>query len=169
MAKTFKNLPNPSEVKASKPTSERDFFDLSDDTSLVKKPATIQQRSGNIDNTINSNNTGNTNNTGNKKRNKEGAAAAVPESSDGNEAMSSPGVRQTFVLSPGHLERLRDYVHVRRVEGEYNYSQRQALQEALDLLFATVGSVPPRPDKVREQQLQHGQRIRQGRQTGNSE
>ena len=63
--------------------------------------------------------------------------------------VASAGVRQTFVLSRGHLEQLRDYVHARRVQGEYTYSQKQALQEALDLLFAgspPLRNVQSRPD-----------------------
>ncbi|NVO85422.1 hypothetical protein [Hymenobacter terrestris] len=163
MAKTFKNLPKPSEAKVDKPTSERDFFDLSDDDATIKKPSEKQQTKRNTSTTVLQDNTGN---TGNKIASER---EADPTYSVINEELSPSGVRQTFVLSPGHLDRLRDYVHARRVKGEYNYSQKQALQEALDLLFATVDSVPPRPDQVREQQQQHGQRIRQGRQAGNSE
>lgn len=63
-------------------------------------------------------------------------------------------VRQTFVLSHAHLERLRDYVHDHRVRGEYLYSQKQALEEALDLLFACSSPVAPRPQQVRELEQQ---------------
>ena len=73
------------------------------------------------------------------------------------------GVRQTFVLSRGHLEQLRDYVHARRTQGDYTYSQKQALQEALDLLFARDLPAPPRPTQTREQEEQRRQRIQRGR------
>jgi hypothetical protein len=71
------------------------------------------------------------------------------------DALGAPegDTRQTFVLSRAHLERLRDYVHARRSKGDYLYSQKQALQEALDLLLA--GSKPaPRPQEVREWEQQ---------------
>jgi hypothetical protein len=61
--------------------------------------------------------------------------------------------RQTFVLSRAHLERLRDYVHARRSTGDYLYSQKQALQEALDLLLGGCKPVP-RPQEVREWERQ---------------
>ena len=77
--------------------------------------------------------------------------------------VSSAGVRQTFVVGATYLEQLRDYVHARRSQGDYQYSQRQVLEEALGLFFAGIPPVEPRPDYLREQeQLQRG-RIRAGR------
>jgi len=78
-------------------------------------------------------------------------------------------VRQTFVLSRAHLEQLRDYVHARRAQGEYTYSQKQALQEALELLFAGTAPAPPRPAQAREQEQQRRQRIQQGRNANTGE
>jgi len=159
MAKTFKNLPRPSESTAPKPTSERDFFDLSDGPASVEKAAEKPKTARNIGNTSNISNTGNIGNTA-KTTNAISAPAAVPAT-----ASAAPdGVRQTFVLSRGHLEQLRDYVHARRVEGDYTYSQKQALQEALELLFAAAAPAPPRPAQAREQEQQRRQRIQQGRQ-----
>ena len=83
--------------------------------------------------------------------------------------MGSEGVRQTFVLSRGHLEQLRDYVHARRAQGDYTYSQKQALQDALDLLFATAEPAAPRPAQARELEQQRRQRIQRGRQLKGSE
>lgn len=82
---------------------------------------------------------------------------------------AAEGVRQTFVLSRGHLEQLRDYVHARRSQGEYTYSQKQALQEGLDLLFATAAPAAPRPVQTREQEQQRRERIQRGRQVKRSE
>jgi hypothetical protein len=82
-------------------------------------------------------------------------------------ATDEGGVRQTFVLGRGHLEQLRDYVHARRAGGDYNYSQKQALQQALDMLFSTAGPANPRPSQAREREEQHRERIRQGRQARN--
>ena len=68
MAKTFKNLPRPGELTASKPTSERDFFDLSDEREPVKKlPQKPESASntGNTSNVIDVDNIGNIGNIGN--------------------------------------------------------------------------------------------------------
>lgn len=177
MAKTFKNLPRPSEPATSKPTSARDFFDLSDESPNLKKPIPSPKATGAIHPTDNSSNTSNTINA------VEGVAsgAATKTGSSGNSlttrtipitasdltandpAAAPDGVRQTFVLSRNHLERLRDYVHARRAGGEYTYSQKQALQEALDLLFADAAPAAPRPAQTRAQEQERGQRIRQGR------
>lgn len=54
MAETFKNLPSPVLVASTKPASERDFFDLSDDS----QPAKISVVTPTVDPKLN--NTGNT-------------------------------------------------------------------------------------------------------------
>ena len=87
---------------------------------------------------------------------KENSGTVVP-------VASKRDVRQTFVLSQDHLEKLRDHVHARRIGGDYNYSQKQALEEALDLLFASTAPVSPRPEQVREREQQRRERMQQGR------
>lgn len=161
MAKTFKNLPLPSEPTAPKPTSERDFFDLSDEREPLKKPAEPLETTSITGNTSNISNTGNIGNI-----TKKAPVATAPVAADATPSTAPDGVRQTFVLSRGHLEQLRDYVHARRVQGDYSYSQKQALQEALDLLFAGTAPVPPRPAQAREQEQQRRQRIQRGRKAG---
>lgn len=160
MAKTFKNLPRPGEPTAPKPTSERDFFDLSDEVELVKKPAESPKKVRNADKTSN---TGNTDNTGIISNTIGTLSPVVPTPEPVVDSAASDGVRQTFVLSRGHLEQLRDYVHARRVQGEYTYSQKQALQEALDLLFAGSPPVPQRPEHTRQLEQQQQERIKRGR------
>ncbi|GAB3309852.1 hypothetical protein [Hymenobacter tenuis] len=71
-------------------------------------------------------------------------------------------VRQTFIINEHYLEKLKNYVHSRRATGEYNYTQKQALHEALDKLFAGV-SVAERPDHIRKQEEQRKQKIRRGK------
>lgn len=159
MAKTFKNLPRPSESTTPKPTSERDFFDLSDEPAPVKKAAEMPETAHNTGNTDNTSNTGNIGNTAEKTN-----AISAPAPLAATASAAPDGVRQTFVLSRGHLEQLRDYVHARRAQGDYTYSQKQALQEALELLFAGAAPAPPRPAQTREQEQQRRQRIQQGRQ-----
>ena len=53
-------------------------------------------------------------------------------------------IRQTFVISAQALSKLKDYVHYRRLQGDTNYTQKQALQEALNQLFQTVPDLPQR-------------------------
>lgn len=161
MAKTFKNLPQSEPRAVPKPVSERDFFDLTDDPrptrlSIATLPATHNSSTtSNTGNTSITDNTDNGDNVGDTIMSSVSTvAASVVEGGD---------ARQTFVLSRSHLEKLRDYVHARRSEGDYNYSQKQALQEALDLLFASAAPVAPRPDQAREREQQRRQRIQQGR------
>ena len=158
MAKTFKNLPPPGDSTPAKPASERDFFDLIDEPTIIEKAADkpkSNRNTGNKDNTSNISNTSNTGNTPDKVERVFVAPAAV--------AAASEGVRQTFVVGRGHLEQLRDYVHARRSQGEYTYSQKQALMEALDLLFASGPPVPERPEQTRQLEQQQQERIKRGR------
>ena len=167
MAKTFKNLPRPVEPTAPKPLSERDFFDLTDEPTPAKKAVGKAEIAHN---TRNISNSGNTSNTGNNSNINVSESPGL-ESSTGITAATSEaeGVRQTFVLSRGHLEQLRDYVHARRAQGDYTYSQKQALQQALDLLFANAEPAAPRPAQARELEQQRRQRIQRGRQLKGSE
>ena len=154
MAKTFKTTPAPAAAEPVKPISERDFFDLTDEP--VAQSADKQEKeienTGNTSNKkkpVNTNNSKNTSNT-----TVEAADSLLPEERD---------LRQTFVVSSGQLEQLRDYVHARRATGDYEYSQKQALQEALSLLFASVPQAPPRPSQTRELEQRRRERIRRGR------
>ena len=166
MAKTFKTLSAPA-AEPVKPISERDFFDLTDEP--VVAPAGKPAGSA-ADNTGNKSNTGSTSkpasakqsskslNTGNSDNTSNTAAPAVEMP-----AAEERDVRQTFVVSSTQLEQLRDYVHARRAQGNYEYSQKQALQEALSMLFASVPQAPPRPSQTRELEQQRRDRIRRGR------
>jgi len=154
MAKTFKTTPAPAAAEPAKPISERDFFDLTDEP--VAQPANKQEKES--ENTGNTNNKKKPVNTSNNKNTSntiaEAADSVTPEERD---------LRQTFVVSSGQLEQLRDYVHARRATGDYEYSQKQALQEALSLLFASVPQAPPRPSQTRELEQRRRERIRRGR------
>lgn len=164
MAKTFKNLSPAGEPASPKPASEMDFFDLSVGAIPVQKPASKTVTANSSSNTVNNDNTGN---TGKSKKLVKPAVVAAPMALEASDA--ADGVRQTFVLSRGHLEQLRDYVHARRSQGDYTYSQKQALQEGLDLLFATAAPAAPRPAQARELEQQRRERIQRGRQVRNGE
>jgi hypothetical protein len=164
MAKTFKTILAPAAAEPAKPISERDFFDLTDEP--VAQPAAKQgaNEPSNIENTsttkkakpvVNASNIGNTNNT-------DVIRVTASESID-SLAPEERDLRQTFVVSSAQLEQLRDYVHARRAQGNYEYSQKQALQEALSLLFASAPQAPPRPSQTRELEQRRRERIRRGR------
>jgi hypothetical protein len=44
-------------------------------------------------------------------------------------------LRRTFVITVSNYEGLKKYVHTRRVNGDTEYSQKNALSDALELLF----------------------------------
>jgi hypothetical protein len=154
MAKTFKTTLAPAAAAPAKPISERDFFDLTDES--VAQPADkkvkVAENTSNTDAKKNLVNTGNKNNTSNTD-----VEAPDPLAAEERD------LRQTFVVSSVQLEQLRDYVHARRANGDYEYSQKQALQEALSLLFASVPQAPPRPSQTRELEQRRRERIRRGR------
>jgi hypothetical protein len=72
--------------------------------------------------------------------------------------------RQTFVVRRHLLEQVRDYVHARRAKGDYAYSQKQALEEALLEFLAARELAQPRPPEVHEREQQFRVRVREGRQ-----
>jgi hypothetical protein len=73
--------------------------------------------------------------------------------------------RQTFVVRRHLLEGVRDYVHARRARGDYAYSQKQALEEALLEFLAAREPAQPRPPEAREREQQFRARVREGRQS----
>jgi hypothetical protein len=79
---------------------------------------------------------------------------------------SNHGVRQTFVVGAQSLEELRNFVHAKRAAGAYWYSQRQAIEEGLALLFAAHGPLTPRPDHIQIQEQERRARIQKGRRAG---
>jgi hypothetical protein len=90
---------------------------------------------------------------------------ALPKA-EPHEAISAEAeedARQTFVMDKRSLEQLRDYVHARRSSGDYRYSQKQALREAITEFLAARQLAPPRPQEAREYEQQFRDRIRKGR------
>ena len=72
-------------------------------------------------------------------------------------------IRQTFVVREDYLEKLKDFVHMKRVTEDSYYTQKEAMQEALDLLFSEVGEIPSRPEKIKEREQERASRIRRSR------
>ena len=58
-------------------------------------------------------------------------------------------IHATFSLYLEDVEKLKDLIHFKKSGGEYMYSQSDALRDAINLLVAGMGNIPPRPDAVR--------------------
>ncbi len=69
-------------------------------------------------------------------------------------------VRQTFIVKNSHLEKLKDYVHFRRQQGHSYYTQKEALNDALDAFFEVKSKIPTRPDFIKEAEQQRANRIK---------
>jgi hypothetical protein len=192
MAKTFKDLLS-SGSTVQKPLFERDFFDLTEEIHLSTLPVTTPATPP-VENAVIPDLEANTTSqrslaSNNPEAKKEATPLVVLGKPSKKKKASTPGntpqpgilpllvpttsaskpvgsrnVRQTFVLEESYLERIRDYVHARRSRGDYHYSQKQLLEEALDLWLASQNPVPPRPAELREQEQQLRIRIQQGRQ-----
>ncbi|MEM1137277.1 MAG: hypothetical protein AAGI07_15670 [Bacteroidota bacterium] len=65
--------------------------------------------------------------------------------SSSNVKKNKEWVRHTFIIKPENLEDLKDIVHTVKSTGEYQYSQKQALDDAIKLLKMkiekTVGEI----------------------------
>ena len=61
--------------------------------------------------------------------------------------VSSKDSRQTFIISSYNIERLKDFVHTKRVNGESEYTQKNALSDALALLFQSIDIIE-RPENA---------------------
>lgn len=72
-------------------------------------------------------------------------------------------IRQTFVIREDYLERLKDYVHMMRIAEDSYYTQKDAMQDALDMLFESAGEIPDRPEKLKEREKERSNRIRKAR------
>jgi len=71
-------------------------------------------------------------------------------------------IRQSFIIREDYLDQLKDYVHMRKVQGNIYYTQKQALHESLDLLFKDA-KLEKRPEKLRQKEDLRRDKIRQGK------
>lgn len=72
-------------------------------------------------------------------------------------------IRQTFVIREDYLERLKDYVHMMRISEDSYYTQKDAMQDALDMLFNAAGEIPDRPERLKDREKERASRIRKAR------
>ncbi len=73
----------------------------------------------------------------------------------------SKDIRQTFIIGEDYLEKLKDFVHTKRVTGCYLYTQKNALHDALDLLFKDIKLIN-RPDEIKQKEENRANKIRKG-------
>ncbi|MBO0361024.1 hypothetical protein J0X19_23900 [Hymenobacter sp. BT186] len=160
MAKSFKQSVPKQSVEDPKPASERDFLDFLEEDHLTtidsgesNFPKASTSNNKNISNTSNINNASVTDIDVVERNNVADVTGAV---------MNEVDVRQTFIISDRYLDQLKDYVHTRRITGEYDYTQKQALHDALDMLFAGI-SLTPRPAHIRQLEEKRKDKIRKGK------
>ncbi|MBY0424841.1 MAG: hypothetical protein K2Q22_04315 [Cytophagales bacterium] len=73
----------------------------------------------------------------------------------------SEDIRQTFVIGATYLEKIKDYVYTKRRGGDFEYTQKNALHDALDLLFKD-NVLLERPDNIRQKEEIRSRKIKNG-------
>jgi hypothetical protein len=156
MAKSFKQLAPKAEPQ--KRTSEKDILDFleQEKTPTEENKPSDPQTGRNIGNTKKIDVNDNISNTSNTAiapgAQDNGVTGVIEEDID---------VRQTFIIGQQYLNRLKDFVHTKRMSGQYEYTQKQALHDALDRLFEGA-VIEERPTHIRQQEETRKQRIRRG-------
>lgn len=68
-------------------------------------------------------------------------------------------VRQTFLIEEETLDKLKDYVHTKKVLGVYDYTQKDALKDAFDLLFNEI-KIINRPIEMKIKEANRSENIK---------
>jgi hypothetical protein len=85
-------------------------------------------------------------------------------SDDNSSSLSlAADIRTTLVMGEDYLEWLKDYVYSRKVKGDFRFTQKEALHEAIDMLKKKIGKLPSRPDSERDAENKFKQQIKKGR------
>lgn len=71
-------------------------------------------------------------------------------------------VRQTFIVKESYLEKLKDYVHLKRQQGFSVYTQKEALADALNAFFSQLEEIPSRPDFIKTAEQLRSSKIKNG-------
>lgn len=132
MAKSFKGLLNNNLDKI--PESKKDILDLFQEEQSIQKEC-VTKVTPSIKSTY--------------------------ESDNSEEEILSKDIRQTFIIGEDYLEKLKDFVHTKRVTGIYLYTQKNALHDALDLLFKDTTLIN-RPDEIKQKEEKRANKIRKG-------
>ncbi|SNR96514.1 hypothetical protein [Hymenobacter mucosus] len=154
MAKSFKQLA--AKPDGQKRTSEKDILDFLEEQDERPVPTAIPQHPTTEQKFSSADDLGKTKNTS--------VSSITDDTSVTNDTIVTDvesDVRQTFIIGQQYLDRLKDYVHTKRVAGQYEYTQKQALHDALDKLFEGA-TIEVRPAHIRQQEETRKQRIRRG-------
>jgi|GEM_PF-6590801 len=136
MKKTF-NIKNES-VNTQKPTSQKDILDFFDEESEMKNDIKTET----ITTPVESKN--------------------HPIKTLIEELEHPQEVRQTFMIGINYLEKTKNYVHMKKMNGQYEYTQKDLLHAALDLLFNGI-NIPQRPESVKDREKDRALRIKNGK------
>ncbi len=56
----------------------------------------------------------------------------------------------SLTILPSHIEKIRNYVHFKKFNGDPYYTQGKMLQEAIDLFLSSISDeIPERPEEVK--------------------
>ena len=135
MAKSFKQ--NFMSSSDSKPNSQKDILDFFNEEQPLTQPINT--------NTIE----------------KPNIQAETTSYADFEESTSSI-IRQTFMIDKGYLEKIKNYVYLKKTQGQFDYSQKEVLHDALNLLFQNT-TIPERPDHVKKTEMQRSSNIMKGK------
>lgn len=58
----------------------------------------------------------------------------------------------TLTIRPSYVDKIKDYVYMKKTQGLFNYTQGDAVETALTLLFEEAGDVPSRPEHIRQKE-----------------
>jgi len=88
----------------------------------------------------------------------------------GEERVIEEPKTHSLTMLPSHIDKMRNYVHFKKVNGDPYYTQGKMLQEAIDLFLSTIkDEIPERPEEVkRSERKRKGRRSSGSIQSGNS-
>jgi len=58
----------------------------------------------------------------------------------------------TLTIRPSYIDRIKDYVYLRKIQGEPYFTQGDAVELALNLLFQKEGDIPARPEELKRKE-----------------
>lgn len=96
--------------------------------------------------------------TGESLRGKDRSLVDEMDSIGKERTIEEPKTHSLTIL-PSHIEKIRNYVHFKKLNGDPYYTQGKMLQEAIDLFLSTINEeIPERPEEVKR-----SERKRKGR------
>ncbi|MBT30655.1 MAG: hypothetical protein CMO01_13430 [Thalassobius sp.] len=72
-------------------------------------------------------------------------------------------VRQSFLLDYEVMEKIKDIVYYERRNGNFEYSQKDAISDGIKALIDSKGDVPQRPEAERAKEKHRSDRIKKAK------